>query len=306
MSTRSNEQSSCNRRVFLSRAASGLAAAAALPALGPSPAGGAPAQPSGPWPMRLSGSTINFTKLPVEAAIAQFAELGFDAVDVWSAHAGCPHLDDVLNRLGPEGLKEVLAKNKLKLYSFSVYSGGYRKYAELLGKSGGGVAVRGSGGACPPKELTTRMKQFLDGLKPDLELAEQYDSYLAIENHGHALLDSLDSFKAFTDLNRNPRLGIALAPYHLQGLGVSIEEAIEVAGEQLFYFYAWQRAPGEKQLPGVGPTDCTPWIAALAKIKYRWYVNPFMHHEPEPETMAKLLARSVAYLKECYAKVTTS
>jgi sugar phosphate isomerase/epimerase len=300
-----DDQFSCNRRAFLSRAASRLATAAALPALGPRLAGGAPAQQSEPWKMRLSGSTINFTKLPVEEAIAKFAELGFDAVDVWSGHAGCPHLDDVLDRLGPEGLKEVLAKNKLELYSFSVYRGGYRKYAELLGRSGGGVAVRGSAGACPPEELTTRMKQFLEAMKPDLELAEQHDSYLAIENHGHALLDSLDSFKAFTDLNKSPRLGIALAPYHLQGLGVSIEEAIEVAGDQLLYFYAWQRGPGEKQLPGEGPTDCTPWIAALAKIKYRWYVNPFMHHEPEPETMAKLLAKSVAYLKECYAKATS-
>jgi len=295
----------CNRRAFLSRAAGGLAAAAALPALAPRPAGGAPARQSGPWQMRLSGSTINFTKLPVEEAIAKFAELGFDAVDIWSAHAGCPHLDDVLNRLGPEGLKEVLAKNKLELYSFSVYSGGYRKYAELLGKSGGGVAVRGSAGACPPEELTARMKQFLEAMKPDLELAEKHDSYLAIENHGHALLDSLDSFKAFVDLNENPRLGIALAPYHLQGRGVDVPEAIETAGDQLFYFYAWQRARGPGQLPGVGPADFTPWIAALAKIKYRWYVNPFMHHEPEPETMAELLAKSVAYLKECYAKATS-
>lgn len=252
--------------------------------------------------MRLSGSTINFTKLTIEEACGALGELGFEAVDVWSAHAGCPHLDDVLNRLGAEGLKNVLQQSKLKLYSFSVYSGGYAKYAELLGKSGGKVAVRGSAGPCPPEDLTNRMKAFLEGLKPELELAEKYDSYLAIENHGHAMLDSIDSFKAFTDLNDNPRLGIALAPYHLQGLGASVEEAIETAGDQLFYFYAWQRGPGEQQLPGVGPVDFTPWLAALAKIKYPWYVNPFMHHEPEPAAMKPLLARSVAYLKECHAK----
>jgi len=302
---RTNEHQKCSRRTFLSATACSVAAAAGLPALGPRRAGAAPAEAAAPWQMRLSGSTINFTKLPVERACAKIAGLGFDAVDIWSAHAGCPHLDDVLGRLGPEGLKQVLAKNELDLYSFSVYSGGYRKYAELLGKSGGGVAVRGSAGACPPEELTARMKQFLEAMKPDLKLAEKHDSYLAIENHGHALLDSLDSFKAFTDLNDNPRLGIALAPYHLQGRGVDVPEAIETAGDQLFYFYAWQRARGEKQLPGLGPTDFTPWIAALAKIDYRWYVNPFMHHEPEPETMAKLLAQSMAYLKECHAKAVT-
>ena len=51
-----------------------------------------------------------------------------------------------LERLGPEGLTRLLEKHKLDLYSFSVYRGGYPRYAELLGKVGGGVAVRGSGG----------------------------------------------------------------------------------------------------------------------------------------------------------------
>jgi sugar phosphate isomerase/epimerase len=252
--------------------------------------------------MRLSASTIAFTKLPVEEACRRIARLGFEAVDVWSAHAGCPHLDDVLGRLGSEGLKEVLAKNKLKLYAFSVYAGGYRKYAELLGKCGGGVAIRGSTGKADPKELVPRMKQFIEGLKPDLELAEKHDSYLAIENHGGALLSTLDSFKAFVEINDSRRLGIAMAPYHLQGQKVSVEEAIGVCGKQLFFFYAWQRAKGVGQLPGHGPADFGPWIAALAKSDYGWYVNPFLHHEPEPDVTEKALAKSRDYLRRCYAK----
>ena len=254
--------------------------------------------------MRLSCSSINFTSLPIEQACERIAALGFEAIDVWSGHAGCPHLDDVLDRLGPDGLKAVLAKNRLELYAFSVYRGGYPRYAELLGKCGGGVAVRGSSGPCDPKELVPRMKAFLEALKPEAELAEKHDSYLAIENHGHALLDSIDSFKAFVDLNTNPRLGIALAPYHVQGLSQSVEEAIRAAGKQLFFFYAWQHAPGTGQLPGFGPTDCAPWIAALAKADYAWYVNPFMHHEPEPDEMSRALAKSCKYLEECYAKAT--
>jgi len=287
-----------DRRQFLARTACGAVATAAAPTLLGSKATAA----EGRWKMRLSASTIAFTKLPVEKACERIAQLGFEAVDVWSAHAGCPHLDDVLDRLGPEGLKEVLAKHKLKLYTFSVYRGGYRKYAELLGKAGGGVAVRGSSGACPPEELTARMKAFFEGLKPDLELAEKYNSYLAIENHGGALLSSLDSFKAFTDLNQHPRLGIALAPFHLQARKASVEEAIGICGKQLFFFYAWQKAPGTGQMPGIGPTDFTPWIAALAKAGYRWYVNPFMHHEPDPDEIVKAFAKSRDYLQQCYAK----
>jgi sugar phosphate isomerase/epimerase len=282
------------RRQFLAGAAG-----ATVPALF-RPSGARAA--GGRWPMRLSTSTIQFSKLPVEQACERIAKLGFDAVDVWSAHAGCPHLDDVAKRLGGKGLKEVLDRQKLKLYAFSVYKGGYRKYAGLLGQSGGGVAVRGSSKACKPEELTARMKDFLEGLKGDAELAAQHDSYIAIENHGNALLDSVDSFKAFVDLNTNPRLGIALAPYHLQGRKASVEEAIAVSGKQLFFFYAWQKARGVEQLPGHGPTDFTPWIAALAKAGYAWYVNPFMHHEPEPDVMAAALEKSRQYLLDCYAK----
>jgi sugar phosphate isomerase/epimerase len=289
-----------DRRSFLGMAAGGTAAAA----VGAAGWAGSPAAEPERWKMRLSASSINFSRLPIEQACRRIAELGFEAIDVWSAHAGCPHLDDVLTRLGPEGLKEVLARNKLKLYAFSVYKGGYAKYAELLGKAGGGVAVRGSAGRSDPKELTPRMKDFLERLKPELELAEKYDSCLAIENHGNALLHSLDSLKAFAELNRSPRLGIALAPLHLQAAGIPVEEAIAACGKQLLFFYAWQRAGGLEQLPGIGPTDMRPWIAALAKADYRWYVTPFMHNEPEPEPMADALGRARRYLEKCYRETS--
>lgn len=256
------------------------------------------------WPMRLSTSSIHFMELPIEQACERIAALGFEAIDIWSAHEGCPHLDDVAARLGPNGLKELLDKHKLKLFAFSVYAGGYARYAELLGKAGGGVAIQGSAGPCKPDELTARMRQFIEGLKPLIELAEQHNSYLAIENHGNALLDSLDSLKAFVDLNTSPRLGIALAPYHIQVLKASVPEAIRICGKQLLFFYAWQNRPGDEQLPGVGPTDMTPWIQALAQVNYRGYVNPFMHGHPGTDVMTANLKTARDYLKNCYARVS--
>ena len=287
------------RRRFLGGVSGGLAAAA-LPDLA---AGAAEAKKKkGRWSMRLSTSSIHFSKLPIEQACERIARLGFEAIDIWSAHAGCPHLDDVAKRLGSEGLKRLLKKHKLTLYAFSVYRGGYQRYAKLLGEAGGGVAIRGSAGPCKPAELPARMKAFLEGLKPLVELAEKHDSYLAIENHGRALLESLDSFKAFVDLNRSRRVGIAMAPYHLQRIGVSVPEAIRIAGKQLLFFYAWQHGGGTAQLPGHGKTDFTPWLSALAEVNYRWYVNPFMHHEPAPDVMSAALGKSRDYLRRCYEK----
>jgi len=291
------------RRNFLQLA--GAVAASRIVRAGPTNNVPQPANAS-PWQMRLSTSSIHFMELPIEKACERIAGLGFEAIDIWSAHEGCPHLDDVASRLGPEGLKELLVRHKLKLFALSVYQGGYERYAELLGRAGGGVAIQGSAGPCKPEELSARMRQFVEGLKPAVELAEKYNSYLAIENHGQALLDSLDSFKAFVDMNTSPRLGIALAPYHIQALKTSVPEAIRICGQQLFFFYAWQNEPDVKQLPGIGPTDMTPWIRALAQIRYRGYVNPFMHGHPGTDIMTTNLATARDYLKNCYTRVRGS
>ena len=283
-----------NRREFLGGLAAGATAAVAPRLMA--------GEAEGKWAMRLSTSSIHYLHLPIEQACERIAGLGFEAIDIWSAHAGCPHLDDVAKRLGPNGLKELLAKTNLKLFAFSVYAGGYARYAELLGGAGGGVAVQGAAGPCKPEELTTRMRAFLEGLKPLADLAEKHNSYLAIENHGGSLLNSLDSFKAFVDLNRHPRVGIALAPYHLQAIKASVEDAIAASGRQLLFFYAWEHGGGTQQLPGHGPTDFTPWIAALGKARYAGYVNPFMHGDIAPDVMSAALTKSRDYLRECYQK----
>lgn len=257
-----------------------------------------------PWRMRLSTSSIHFMELPIEQACQQIAALGFTGIDIWSAHEDCPHLDDIAERLGPEGLTTLLETNRLELCSFSTYRGGYARYAELLGRVGGGVAIQGSTGPCESSELTSRMKQFLEGLKPLVALAEQHNSYLAIENHGHALLNSLDSIKAFVALNESKHLGIALAPYHIQANRESVTDAISLCGDQLLFFYAWQNQPGLKQLPGLGPTDFTPWLEALAGIGYRGYVNPFAHTHPGTASVTESLAASREYLQRCYERAS--
>jgi len=289
-------ESGLSRRAFL--AASGGAAALAL--------GGTTvaAEAEGKWPLRLSTSSNHFRGLSLEEACERIGKLGFEAIDIWSAYQKCPHLDDAKDRLGADGLKALLAKHNLKLFAFSVYVGGYAKYAELLGQCGGGVAVQGSGGAAKPEELTERMKKFLEGCKPLVELCEKHNSRLAFENHGGSLLSTIDSMKAFVDHNSSPRLGIALAPYHVRAGKMSVEEAIRACGKHLLFFYAWQRAPGVNELPGHGPTDFVPWLKALAEVGYRGYCNVFTHHHMEPDAMSDALAKSRDYVKDCYAKAT--
>ena len=290
-----------SRRTFLQHSSAVLAGAALANTL----SARATAGEKTPWPMRMSTSTVQFSSLSVEKACEQIAALGFAAVDFWHAGFGCPHLDDIEKRLGAEGLKDLLAKNKLKLCAFTCYNVGsnavYSRFAELLGKAGGGLAVREARYG-KVTDLTAEMKALLETLKPQLELAEKYNSRIAVENHDNSLLNSKDSFKAFVELNSNSRLGIALAPYHLQAAKIPVEDVIGIVGKQLLFFYAWQNGAGMKQLPGVGPADFTPWIAALARAGYAEYVNPFMHGHPGPDEMAKGLATARDYLVRCHKK----
>ena len=126
------------------------------------------------------------------------------------------------------------------------------------------------------------MRSVMASLKPQLELADKYDFQIAIENHRGALLNSVDSFKVSLDLANHPRIGIALAPYHLH--------------------YAWQYEKGVNQLPDFGSADFTPWLAALGRSNYAGWVNPFMHGENPPVEMAKALAKSKSCLAQCRAK----
>jgi sugar phosphate isomerase/epimerase len=285
------------RRRFIQQAVAGAGMASGAGLIGGCAADRSAARDG--WRCRLATSSILFKDLSLEGACGRIAGLGFEAVDIWSAYDKCPHLDDAMNRLGPAGLRAVLAKNGLELCAFSVYVGGYAKYAELMGGVGGGVAIQGSAGPCKPEELTARTRASFESLKPQIELAEKYNSRLAIENHGNALLDSLDSFKAFVDLNTSPRIGIALAPYHLQAIGAPVEEAIRICGRQLLFFYAWQNELEMGQLPGHGPADFAPWLRVLAEVNYRGFVNPFMHGHVEAEAMAAGLAKSRDYLRQC-------
>jgi sugar phosphate isomerase/epimerase len=269
------------------------------------------AAPASPWAMRLSFSSVMLAELPIEDVCERAARLGFEAIDIWSPFGSCRHLADVVERLRPEGFKDLLAKHKLALSAFTTYTSkqeavGFSAYADFIGKFGGGVVVRESKYIqVKPEDLTASMRDFFEQLKPQIEKAAESKVKLAIENHGDALLGNPDSFKAFVDLNPAPeQVGLAVAPYHLQNIKSSVEDVIRTAGSQLLFFYAWQSARGMNQLPGHGPADFHPWLKALEEVNYQGYVHPFMHGNPTPENLTEGIAKAVQYLKDCRQRST--
>jgi sugar phosphate isomerase/epimerase len=112
------------------------------------------------------------------------------------------------------------------------------------------------------------------------------------------------------------RLGIALAPYHLPQEPLELARLIEDLGPRLVHFYAWQHGRGchrpmlkveeLEQMPGRGPLDFRPLLAALQKIGYQGWTEIFMHPTPRGipilETIAEVTSeinRAGAYLEKC-------
>lgn len=291
------------RRRFLRSAALPIAAMA-LPGL----ATRATAAAGSPWQPRFAFSSVMLAELPIEEVCAHAARLGFEAIDIWAPFDRCKHLADVADRLGAEGLKELLGKHRLALASFTTYgrkddSERFPQFADFIANAGGGIVVRESQYIdSPPDNLTAAMRAFFEKLKPQIELAAASNVRLAIENHSGALLNSPDSFQAFLDLNPAPEhVGIGVAPYHLQGIKAPVDEIIRRVGPQLLFFYAWQTGPGIQQFPGHGPLDFVPILKALADIRYRGYLNPFMHGNPKPDELAEAITKSRNYLIGCRA-----
>jgi len=261
-----------------------------------------------PWKMKLATSSVMFGKLPFEQVCQRVERLGLSGLDIWPPFdRQCSHMEEIKKRLGGKGLKELMAKHKLEVAAFTIYHNKLSQYWEMIRDYGGGIVVRsaGAGKMNNPKDLMPRMRKFFEDLKPEIELAEKCNARLAIENYVNKgdVLSSPDSFKAFVELNPNPkRVGIAFAPYHLQEFKTPIEDVIKIAESQCLFLYAWQRAKDVGQMPGVGPTDFTPWLGALAEIKYQNYLSIFMHgHQPEDKMEADV-AKSRDYLINCRKK----
>jgi len=258
---------------------------------------------SAAWRPRLALSSVMFSDLSLADFCGQAATLGFNGIDLWGPFGKCRHLVEA-QQIGVEGFRQLLARHKLQVGCYTTYrtpghTEGFPAYAEFIGQCGGGVVVRESEyGKFTTEGLEGGMHKFFAKLQPEIDLARKHRVRLAIENHGDALLSTLESMRLFRTLNPAPdAVGMGLAGYHLQGAGISVEDAVRVCGDQLLFFYAWQNGSGFNQLPGCGATDFTPWLQALATIGYRGWMTPFMHGEEPADKMAQAVAQARAYLE---------
>jgi len=271
-------------------------------------------------------SSSMYGTLPLKDILPEVAKTGADTIDIWPRVHG--NQREQIKEMGHEKFTTLLKQHRTGLGCITRYDlgpFGLQKEMAFAKKFGAKVMVCGGRGRRGLKgtELKAEVKKFTELLKPHLAAAETAGVTIAIENHSSNLINTPDSLKWLAELAPSKHLGIALAPYHLESLGVDADghsALIKALGNRIAMFYAWQhgmgcskKLPKEQellQMPGRGKLDFLPILGALKTISYKGLTSIFMHPVPRGIPILPSAAectteinRARAYLDKCLMSV---
>ena len=248
----------------------------------------------------LSSSLFGYT--PIEEILPIAKQIGIRSLDVWPKVHG--NQREQLAQMGEKKFTELLSEYGCKLDCLTQYPlgpFGLDQECRLAKRLDCHTIVTGSGG---PKglngpELKQAIWQFMEKLKPHLEVAQECGVTLAIENHANSLLDTPDSLRWFAQMRPSENLAIAFAPYHLPQDEQLLSNLVRDVLPCIEVFYAWQHGKGSMQaqpkseerlqLPGRGPLDFLPVLKELRRGMYNRWIEVFMHPFPRGIPIAESL-----------------
>ncbi len=294
-----------------------LASAAAL-AAGAGRTGFSAASAAAQFQFKYMVGSCMYGYLYLGEILPEVAKCGATHLDIWPKSHG--NQREQLADMGEQLFASLLQKHNVSLGCITQYKlgpFGLQNEMKIAQRLGCQTMVTGGSGSKNLKgaELKKAVGDFVEKMKPHLEVAEQTGVTIAIENHGNNLIDSPDSLKYLAELRPSENLGIALAPYHLPQDAELIAQLVKDLGNATKVFYAWEhgdgcvkRLPKEqelKQLPAYGPLDFGPIVQALVDTEYSGWTEIFMHPVPRGipimETAAQVTSeinKSRTYLSE--------
>ena len=270
-----------SRRLF----AQGLFATSLSPVLSASPS------TKGGFKYILSSSMYGTT--PLKEILPEVAKIQARHIDIWPRVHG--NQREQVEEMGREHFRELLEKHRVKLGVVTRYDLGPFKLQDEMRfarEFGARLLVTGARG---PKglagaELKAAVKVLAEQMKLHVAAAEEHQVTIGIENHGNGLIETPDSIRWLAEFTPSSGLGIALAPYHLPQDSSVIARLIRDLGDRMAMFYAWQHGKGAskklpkaeelEQMPGRGPLDFAPIVAALKQTAYSGFTSIFMHPVP--------------------------
>ena len=283
-----------NRRRFL-QSLSALAAAPSLAA-------------EVPWKLNYMLASSIYGSLPLAEILPEVKKTGATAIELWPKKHGTQR--EEMDAIGHDQFATMLKEHGIGFGGTTRYDLGPFKLDEeiaIVKKMGGNFIVTGGSGdyKVTPEQLKQNVKDFVEKIKPTAALAAENGVTIGIENHVNNLIDTPDSLRWLADDIRDiPGIGIALAPYHLPQETKLLADLIVHSDKKLMLFYAWEHGMGcmkpmpkeeeIQQLPGRGPLDWQPLLAALKQINFTGPTEIFMHPTPRGIPIMPTAAESTA------------
>ena len=282
---------STNRREFLTSVAGACCCLLTTSVLGAQTAAKrTPESSRAGFSLKYLVASCMYGYMDLSTILPEVEKIGATAIDIWPKPHG--NQREQLDEMGEERFAALLQKHNVKLGCITQYMLGpfnLKEELRLAERLGCQTMVTGSRG---PKELTgselkLAVKEFVEKMRPQIEVAEETGVTIAIENHSSQLINSAEAFKWLLEFRPSKHLGVALAPYHLPQDEKLLSDIIRFLGENLTLFYAWQYGMGSRekeneimQMPGRGPLDFRPLLSALRDINFSGWTEIFMHPVP--------------------------
>lgn len=283
----------------------------------------ASAATSGGFRLRYVLASCMYGYIDLGTILPEVKKTGADAIDIWPKRHGSQR--EQLDMMGEERFAALLEKHAVKLAVITQYKlgpFGLQDEMRMAKRLGCRTIVTGCTGPKGLKgdALKTAMKGFVEKMKPHLAVAEQTGVTIAIENHGHNLMESPDGMKWLAEFSPTPKLAIAFAPYHLPQDTKLLSSLIRALAGKIEVFYAWQHGDGcmkklpkaqeLRQMPGRGPLDFVPLLKALKDTGFKGQTEVFMHPVPRgipiletADAVTGEINRARKYLTDCLAKI---
>ena len=277
--------------------------------------------PAKPFHLNYILASSMYGTLPLAEILPAVKKTGAECIDIWPrVHA---NQREQIEKMGHTAFRDLLKQHHAKLGMTTRYDLGPFKLDEeikFVHKFDGRLIVCGAKPA-EGKTLRDQVKSFVKRLDPTLAVAKEHGVTIGIENHGNSLVESPDSLRYLAEFAGERPLGVALAPYHLPQNEEQLARLIEDLGPKLVHFYAWQHGEGcmkkmpkeleMKQMPGRGPLEFAPLLAALQSINYTGWTEIFMHPVPRgipilktAQAVTNAINESRKYLEESLPQTT--
>ncbi len=251
--------------------------------------------------LRYVLSTNQYGTLPIQDIVPEVKRASYEGLDVWAGRWG--NQREQIDYLGHEKFAAILKQHGVKVSCYTCMDPGFAKcepHLRAMLKFGGNQIVAGFPNAPGGKDLRgpalrTAIRDSLEKLKPIIGVAGELNVELAIENHLNGLLETPDGVRILAEEIKERHVGISFAPFHLPQEAELLGKLVDDVAGKILYYYAWQFGDGsgdlapskqKRQLPGVGPLDFKPMLAALKRRKFNGYTSIFMHPSPRGSALA--------------------